>query len=61
MSNASWSMICIYTACFLIPSLCSFVGGIKSFEKKYGHNTAYSLNDALWTCQNMFANRSEFI
>nr|XP_022332016.1 X-ray repair cross-complementing protein 5-like [Crassostrea virginica] len=34
-------------------------GGMKSFEKKYGHNTAYSLNDALWTCQNMFANSSQ--
>ncbi|XP_061181426.1 X-ray repair cross-complementing protein 5-like [Saccostrea echinata] len=30
--------------------------GMKTFDKDFGHNTAYSLNDALWTCQNMFAN-----
>lgn len=33
--------------------------GLKTFEKDFGHNTAYSLNDALWTCQNMFANSSQ--
>ncbi|KAK3593948.1 hypothetical protein CHS0354_040681 [Potamilus streckersoni] len=31
----------------------------KKFGKEFGHSTGYSLNDALWTCQNMFANSSQ--
>merc|ERR1711936_564888 len=30
--------------------------GVQTFRSDFGHNAAYSLRDALWTCQNMFAN-----
>jgi len=29
--------------------------GIETFEETYGHNEGYSIRDALWTCQNLFA------
>lgn len=32
--------------------------GIKTFDVDFGHSDTYSFRDALWTCQNMFANSS---
>ncbi|XP_035825176.1 X-ray repair cross-complementing protein 6 isoform X2 [Aplysia californica] len=32
---------------------------VRTFSKDYGHNEAYSLRDALWTCQNMFASSAQ--
>ncbi|KAK3779917.1 hypothetical protein RRG08_054170 [Elysia crispata] len=29
--------------------------GINKFTKQFGHNPAFSLSEALWTCMNMFA------
>lgn len=31
----------------------------NTFAKEYGHNTGFSLHEALWTCQNMFSNSSQ--
>ena len=34
-----------------------FVENFKTFSTDYGHSSAFSLSEALWTCQNMFATR----
>jgi hypothetical protein len=34
-----------------------FTEGFKKFKKDFGHSTAFSLQETLWTCQNMFSNR----
>ncbi|VDI60204.1 X-ray repair cross-complementing protein 5-like [Mytilus galloprovincialis] len=33
--------------------------GYKKFGKDFGHSTAFSLHEALWTCQNMFSNSTQ--
>lgn len=36
-----------------------FEENYKTFTVDYGHSQAFSLSEALWTCQNMFANSSQ--
>ena len=41
----------MYTANYIADDKCG------DFNKTFGHNTGFSMNDVLWTCSNMFSKR----